>query len=146
MRFMEKSILLLIGVAIAIVSLFWFTMIFPYKPSEMVGSKMQIKDHTIKAGNYITVTMNFKKYMDIKPDVKWYLVDGTVLQITHDYPNRPVGTNIYDVKLRIPLNAEPGTYHLQLDLDYKLFAWRNIQYSWVSEDFQIVASDSADLK
>lgn len=105
-------------------------------------SSFEVKDSVVRKGEHAQFVLSFNKRLDYKPEVSWYLVDGTVIKLNEGSVRRPVGQQIYNREIFIPdSNNIPAdrTYRLQADISYPILnGLRTVNYIWTSNEFTVV--------
>ena len=129
--------------AISFISLYllvMFYLFYPYQPVEMelVNGRLPVMESKVVAGDNVTVLMNFKKNSNCAPSVRWYLVDGFVLQLSTDGVRRSVGDNSIERKVSIPEFAPKEKVHLRIEYACKVNPLKTINYSWDTESFTVI--------
>ena len=121
-----------------LVGAYW--LLYPYQPVTLEQDKMVIlnENKEVVSGNNVEFNAKFRKSSNVKPTATYYLVDGVVSELKVATINRPVGDNSLNREIYIPIHTGSGTYHLQIDLEYKVNPLRTLTYSWVSEDFEVI--------
>ena len=125
------------GIISAILLTIWFfaVLIYPFKPVEF--KQFKTSNQSIYAGEYIHFTLEFVKNYPIKPQIDWYLVDGSITKLNTGGVNRPLGKQITSSSRLIPKTTPKGKYRLQVDLMYEITPFRKIYYSWQSNEFEV---------
>ncbi len=132
------SMTVIILAMLLLISVFIFAF-FPYEPVKLNKSPFKVITKQVKAGGNLVYTLDFDKKMNIKPEIYYYLIDGTVVRLnTGSAANRPLGDQIRTLDIEIPKNTRPNHYFLQIDLVYKINALQTKYYSWVSEEFEVI--------
>lgn len=124
------AVLLFVGFVFVIS--FW-----PFNPVTLNDSPVQVLTKAVYPGEDVILKLNITKYMNIKPVVTYYLVDGFVLELADTSINRPLGEQTIDRAIKIPESASYGPRHIKIELEYKIL-WRSIFYSWDTEEFVII--------
>jgi hypothetical protein len=144
--FFTKFSQFLITVAILMVCFFWITLLLPFQPVELIDDPMPVKYSQVRAGESQYIYLHFQKKMNIAPSMQWYLVDDVIEKLSQTGVTQPVGVVDVVRQIHIPVETAPNTYYLQLDLDYQILPWRSVKYSWRSQKFTVLASDSAKIR
>lgn len=116
-----------------------FLMFFPFKVVTL--NKFEITTPEVRAGELVCFNLDFTKHMNLGADVKWSLVNRTIVPLPSASTRRPLGDFNGELCKLIPewLGVEAGPHRLQVDLSYELISIRpKIEYTWYSDEFQIV--------
>lgn len=125
--------------AFCLIAYVGYQILYPFKIVEL--KKFNIVEESVHSGENINVELEFIKNHDFKPDVKYYLVDGYAIELNRAAYNRPKGETKTLLIFQIPPEAKKGTYHLQIDISYRINSFRTITYTWVSDDFKITGKE-----
>lgn len=112
---------------------------YPFNIVEL--HRFEVTSPVVKKGGFVEYDLDFKKNYDIKPNINWYIVDGTRIELVGAGTRRPVGESITTQVKYIPnIPAIPqGTYKLQVDICYPIAKLRpDICYTWVSNSFEVI--------
>lgn len=131
MRLTSISILMLMGI-------FFYWSFWPFQPIIM-QTPIEVMNKQVKAGESVLLNMNFDKRSDCTPDIKWYLVDGFVLRLSDSGVKRPQGKQNYIREVVIPETAPTHRVHLRIEYSCRVNPVRVMQYSWDSEEFEVLA-------
>lgn len=116
-----------------------FLMFFPFKVVTL--NKFEIITPEVKKGELVCFNLDFTKHMDLKPQVRWTLINRTTTPLQSASSRRGVGDHTNELCKLIPdtNEIELGPHKLQVDLSYELISIRpKIEYTWYSDEFQIV--------
>lgn len=129
-----------VTIALAFGFLVWifFTIFYPIRVVELHKSPFKILTTTVQRGEYVEYEIEFTKYLNIKPKATYALVDGIVITLSGGSISRGLGPHHIQEKRQIPTSILPGIYRLHIDLEYEYVPWRKLQYSWISEPFEVL--------
>lgn len=93
----------------------------------------------VKAGDFVTLEFNYCKYREAVGDVSIYLIDNTIFSLRTVQSNNPVGCRS-DLKypVQIPVTTVPGVYHIREVLDFHINPFRQVHYTYDSENFEVL--------
>lgn len=114
-----------------------FLNVYPLEVVRLTQSPIPVEPKHVKAGEKICVHMKFEKLLDYKPEVNYYLLNDSVLELRRSGVSRPVGTNEVSNCFVIPQMAGEGLHLIQVDLAYEITPTRTINYSWITEEFYV---------
>ena len=114
---------------------------YPFIPVELNKDPFVVVNKKVVAGENVQIILDFTKNMDVKPEITYYLVDGSVVELRRAGISRPVGRQITMAELKIPKGTASNTYHLQVDLIYKVNLFQTKYYSWESQEFNVISQD-----
>lgn len=125
--------------------LFWTTLVlywlyFPFNPVVMnlENGVIPVKQDTVVAGQQVTVLMEFDKRHPCAPEVKWFLIDGFVIQLSTAGIKRPEGKQTVGRLVTIPEASPREKVHLRIEYSCKVNPLRTIHYSWDTESFEVI--------
>lgn len=132
--------------AITLIGYIFYLAFYPFEPVTLNKEPFRVFTKTIKQGEYLQYELDFTKNSNIKPEITYYLVDGSITQLKPTGGvNRPTGRQVRNAEILIPLATKPNRYHLQIDLVYKVSPLQTKYYSWVSEQFEIKNKNQAGI-
>lgn len=103
--------------------------------------KFEVLERSIKKGDSVTIHMEFSKNFDTRGEIRWYLVDGAVIQLDGVMTSRrAVGESDSIRKVVIPDSPYVGCgeYALKVQIDYKILGGiRSLFYEKTSNKFTI---------
>lgn len=128
----------MVALGIGLLLYCYYLAFFPFNPVTL--GHFKVISHEIKPGEYLEYQLEFTKNMDIKPQVTYYIIDGSIVQLNiGGGASRPLGHQVRNQEILIPLSIRPDmSYLLQIDLVYKVNIFQTKYYSWRSEKFQVV--------
>lgn len=136
-----------LGMAFVVLVYIFIVALYPFEVVTLLENPISATPKKVYAGQNIEMTMRFEKHMNIKPSISYYLVDGEVILIKSESINRPLGYNERSQIIKIPKGVAQGKYYIQIDLTYPITSFRNIYYSWVTEEFEVLpATKEASIK
>jgi len=97
----------------------------------------KVRPNIVEAGQTLTYTTNYCKYIDVPPTVSRTLIDGTVIYFPTETTNLPTGCNKKDVQLVIPKNTPPGVYHIEITLTYKVNPLKEVTSRILTDEFRV---------
>ena len=129
--------------AIALMLLFGFWMLYPYKPIVYNDPVYPIlnENKTATVGGILSYEVDYCKYTDIYPEVFKRYVDGIIYQTP---PGRGIvyqGCRVQQVDNLVPTTLIPGKYKMEVIVDYQMNPIRHIIFTNYTEDFTIVAKE-----
>jgi hypothetical protein len=92
----------------------------------------------VKRGELLTYELDFIKQRAFRADIRYYFVDGIIVQLEPSGIKRPVGEQEISQSRVVPTTIVPGVYKLRIELDYKITAWRTVSYVWESDTFKVL--------
>lgn len=123
---------------ITLMCIFFYWSFWPFEPIRM-QTPIQVLTPQVKAGESVTLNMNFNKRSDCTPEIKWYLVDGFILKLSDSGVRRPKGEQNYVREILIPESAPiEKMVHLRIEYSCRVNPLRVINYSWDTEQFEII--------
>lgn len=126
-----------IGMAILLMGYFFYLQFYPIEVVEL--RKFRVVDREICIDGDIVMELNFEKFKDFTPDVRWTLVDGELYPLLTTNRTAPLGiTDNNLIYKRMPLNVRPGVYHVEVRVDYDVTPIRTVSYTWHTEEFEII--------
>lgn len=126
-----------ITAALGLISYLYYLAFWPIQVVTL-NEPMKVIETHVHPGEDVTINLNFTKHKDITPTIKWSLVDGQYYPLLTANRTAPTGNSNTLTTKQIPTDAKPGTYHVEVRIDYEITSFRTISYTWVSNDFEIV--------
>jgi hypothetical protein len=111
----------------------WF---YPYKILEPIS--FAIDQPTVTAGEDVTYTFVYSKYLPVPARVLKRLENHIVVPYQDIYTNMPIGQHlVHRGTLHIPSSACKGSYRVAVDFLYAINPLRTITVSMVSDAFTV---------
>lgn len=120
--------------AILTVHLLYLTY-YPIKVLELV--KFETAQKVVKRGETLAYELDFKKYKPYRAEIKYFLVDGIIIRLEDGGTYRNPGEHEVKNERVIPATILPGIYRYRIEIRYVLLPWRDILYTWESNEFQV---------
>lgn len=133
------EILGMVGIAMAILTMgyFFYLQFYPIRVVEL--KEFSMVDEKVCIDGDLVMNLNFEKFLDFTPEVRWTLVDGELYPLLTTNRTAPVGeTSNNVIYKRMPLDVRPGIYHVEVRIDYDVTPIRTISYTWSSNEFEII--------
>lgn len=131
----------LIAIAGGLLIWFFWTLFAPIKVVEVLNQPVTVSSTTVRAGDLISYTTDYCKYLPIKAEVLRQLVNSTTIPLEEYDSNAEADGCHYGVEAKpsiLPSYISPGEYHLQIHYLYRPYPWRTIDYSFDTEFFKVV--------
>jgi len=132
-----------IALAIAMMILFTYWMLYPYNPVDFKDEVYPILNEGKIAtqGGSLKYRVNYCKYVKQVPEVSKKYVDG----IIYDTPgSRGVvfqGCRVQVVDNIVPDTLLPGEYYIDIEIDYQMNPLRHVIYNNRTEKFTVLAKE-----
>lgn len=113
---------------------------YPYSTIEIVNANaIKVDKPVYHTGDTIIYTMSYCKENPQVMNVMRALVNGTRVTYASILSDPPIGchTNTF-TSLAIPSLIEPGIYHMETTLEFKVNPIRTIYKYWKTQEFTIV--------
>ncbi len=123
---------------IVFIGMVFFYLFYPFEPVRLLTDPIPVVEHKIKAGETVSLLIHFDKKLDIVPQIKYYLVDGFVLELSQSSVSRGVGENTVVREILIPESSTKGMRKIRIQLEYKINILRTVYYSWDSDEFEVI--------
>lgn len=102
------------------------------------GTTLKVINSPIKAGSYLKYDLDYCKYTSDVSTIFTTLVGKNVYTLTEVQRNIPVGCRTYIISdVYIPPFVTPGTYHLEITVQYQPNPIRTIQYFTKTTNFVV---------
>lgn len=127
-------------VIVAILTLISFLAI-EYWPITIIRANQQpykVLTKKVKIGSQLVYVVDACKYVKATAAVSRAYVDGLRYPSIESLDNIVVGCKKTNVSVLIPNYIVPGTYHLELNVRYRINALRTDSYQFLTEDFEVV--------
>lgn len=110
-----------------------------FYPFEIVKlKKFEVLDTQIKRGELLRYELDFEKKKDFNSSIKYFLVDGIIIQLEDYGAQRHVGKYKTLNARIVPTTVGKGVYKMRIEITYKITAWREVVYVWDSNTFTIL--------
>lgn len=131
---LEKLTAIVFLVFVSMVSYYAF---YPFNPVTL--NYVEIDKAQYCKGEYVEITLDFVKHMDIQAEVQWYIVDGIIYQLDSPGISRPVGDNHVVILKQVPISLLPGMYNLRTELTYRVHPFHQpITVAWDTPKFEVI--------
>lgn len=122
---------------VCVVSYWWF---YPYKPIVYLTPQYKImnENKTATVGGQLVYQVNYCKYVDVIPTITKRYVDGILYDTPQSKGVVARGCHITNVYNTVPETLVPGTYKMDLVIDYQMNPIRHIIYNNQTEEFTII--------
>lgn len=123
-------LLLLIGLIL------YFTL-YPFQPYTF--HYMKTDKISYCRGEKVTITISFRKNMNVQPSIKWFIVDGTVLPLDDiEVITLPLGENKVLSYKKVPESILTGMYRFRLEQAPIVHPLHSpILYTWNTNEFEV---------
>jgi len=127
-----------IGLAIGLMLLFGFWMLYPYKPIVFNNVPFPVNKDSYKPNDILIYSVDYCKNTDLNPIVTRYFVDG-IIYMTSSNPAvpKPKGCGKLDVQTAIPSSMTKGNYLLKITYEYQMNPIRKVSATAVTERFDV---------
>ena len=122
----------------AVVS-YW--LLYPYNVIDVDYIRIQNPGKVVKQGGTLIYEIKYTKFMDIVGTVHRQLVNTYTITYSDAVGMAPVGSNVTNTHLPVPLYASPGKYHLLWRVTHSVNPMRSITETVWSDEFEITPSD-----
>lgn len=127
------------GTIIMLTILAGYLLYLSFYPFEIVKlKKFEILDTQIKRGELLRYELDFVKKKNFTSNVKYFLVDGIIIQLEDYGTQRSVGKHETLNARVVPTTVGRGVYKMRIEITYKITAWREVVYVWDSNTFTIL--------
>jgi hypothetical protein len=129
---------LLMALVVVLIVTYWMT--YPYKPVEFKNLPHKIDTKQIKAGEYLTMNVDYCKYSTVVPVINTAFIDGIIYYVPQEGTINTVkpGCGENKVFIYIPKALPPGNYSVHRTWKYKVNPLRTITIYTQSETFEVV--------
>lgn len=132
-KFMFASFILIF----IIWAIFMFWWIYPYK-TFILNRPYRILTPLVEQGGLFIYEIDYCKYTEVDANVNRKFVDGLEYVMPEIKPNFEKGCYIKIQTIKIPENLPPNTYHLKIQVDYKMNPIRTITHKIITTNFTVV--------
>jgi hypothetical protein len=136
-KIINSIAILVVFFALSFSIFFWWSFLYPIKTVTLL-EPIRVSPQVVQCGERISVYIHFNKHTDIKPIVKYYLINSEVRELSSDSTRRPIGESTVVRFFDTPCVNGGGLYKVQVDLTYQLYPWRTVNHSWSSNEFRII--------
>ncbi len=118
--------------------------LYPYKVVQINKLPYPVKTPVVKTGEYLILDADYCKFMALPSTYALQFIEqpsGKVVTIEERFSsNLDTGCHKVDFSVLVPESMTPGKYKVKILLRYKVNPWREVQYSFSSDPFEIVKS------
>jgi len=120
-------------------SVIFYWSFYSYKPIVFNNAPFPVDKQTVKAGDTITYTVGYCKYMNITPIVTRYFADGIIYMLSSNPASiKSIGCGTTKVQIVIPPTLMPDTYYIGIEYAYKVNPIRNISVGAKTIPFKVI--------
>jgi hypothetical protein len=124
--------------AFFLVTLTLFWEFYPYKVLVFNTPLFILNKKTIKAGQNLTYTSNYCKYIDLPATVGRVFSNDLIFSTPAQSSNRPMGCHSITVAVIVPHELPPGKYRLENVYEFKVNPIRTIVVKENTEEFNVI--------
>lgn len=117
---------------------YWY--FYPYKTID-VKTPITVDKSVYNAGDTLTYTVNYCKYINLPATVHRNYVDGVIYNLSTIVTNNPPGCHITHPITTVP-NLPSGKYFIRILFSYEVNPIRTITITVETEPFEVVFNDS----
>jgi hypothetical protein len=131
--------------ALVVIGVFGYIFYLMTYPFDVVTLKRFEVPAKVIQGDPIPYALAFDKHLNYKPTIRYYVThpEKQSLEIITSSVNRPTEDQTVSLALAVPSSLDVGCdYRIQIDIEYFIIFYRTIPYTWISNDFCIVAPTS----
>lgn len=129
--------------ALFLLMYFSFNLIYPYKPITIKGpAKVENKDKTIAAGDFIRVSIDYEKFTDKPALAARQFIGDLAYELPMRITNLPKGKFVIPHVEKIPESIPPGKYRGIITLTYDYPPFRHVHYVVETEEFTVVKNSN----
>lgn len=127
--------------------------IYPYKVLTVNRLPYPVKTSVVEASKDVIIDVDYCKYMSVPAYYSAQFIEhpsGATTTLQQKYvSNLDTGCKQVDFHVLSPEGLAPGKYNLRLNIEYPVNAFREVNYTFSSDEFEIIrnrsASDSANI-
>lgn len=124
--------IIVIGVILSLYQAYW-----PIKVIE-IHSPLKVPTKVVKAGSVLVYTGDYCQFRTFPATVSRTLVNNSAIQLPIVNTVGSLGCHTVNIQVPVPFGSEPGQYHLEGIVTYRISPNRSITASFYTEEFQIV--------
>jgi len=117
-----------------------YLMVFPlevFKPN-IQPYKIMNENKTVKIGDNVIYQVDACKFMDISAISRRSFVNAIEINLPPKETSVVKGCNKTQMLVQVPNEIIPGTWHLEINIEYKINPLRSKIYHLKTENFQVV--------
>jgi hypothetical protein len=129
---------ILIALGGMLIVIFWLT--YPYKIADFYNKPFPIlnENKIVKVGTRARYLMKYCKYTDVMPDLRKFLVNDVVFEISESVGVATKGCHETTTDVYISKNLPLGKFYLRTVAEYKVNPVRTISIVNYTEEFEVV--------
>jgi len=107
--------------------------------------RFEVTQASVPLDGSIPYIIEFDKHIGFKPEIRYYITSeiDPAVEIVVSSVRRETGAQTRNLAIPVPQSVNPGCgKRLQIDLSYAIILNRTIEYSWRSNEFCIVKTDT----
>lgn len=111
----------------------------PVKVIEPNVQPYKVVESEAKAGEEVTYTVDYCKYIDAPGTITRQLIaEGVAVNSQEQAVFLPSGCPLRkDIKVKLPLDLASGEYYIRINLEYRVNAVRTVEYEFITESFHV---------
>ena len=137
MRRNTRLEILTVFVFLLFVGLIAYYAFYPFKVTQLHSISINSPEYCLE--ELVNIEIDFTKYMDITAEIRWFIVDGIIIELDSPGVSRPIGQNRVVVSKFIPRTILPGTYNFRVQSTYNIHPLRTpTVVSWDTPKFEVI--------
>lgn len=128
---------LILIVFYAVMGLFIYWSIRPYRVLEFQGETFPVTTKSVRQGGYVAYTSNFCKYTDLPATVSRSFVNGIIFNTPSTTTNRQEGCHQMSIRVIVPPELIPGLYHIEIIYEYQVNPIRKVTIKRSTDNFNV---------
>jgi hypothetical protein len=136
LKYYFSMAVILITLGLLCILMYW--MFWPVKTLEVLNNPVPVDKTSYKPGDTIYATVDYCKYTDKTAQVSVAFVDGIIYYMPTTTTNVENGCHKVVVKCAVVPDMPSGTYHIIVNVLYKVNPVREVSIPYWTQDFQIV--------
>lgn len=129
---------LFLGGMILVSLIFLYLMFWPVEIIKPNVQPYKIQTPIVHIGGQVIYVIDACKYRETTAQVSRRFVNGVIFMLPPVTNNVPKGCFITPTSVTIPSEITPGTWYLQLDIEYKVNFLRTKSYHFKTDTFQVI--------
>lgn len=139
--FYRISVVVLL-LAAGILVYIYYLLFMPIKVIVPTTQPYPVTDTTVQRGKTLTYIADYCKFIDAPAEVTRSFSDGLSFATPQTTTNLPNGCHKQQVTIEVPKSIPPGTYRLDIQLDYHLNPLRTASYHFKTVDFSVIRNEN----
>lgn len=138
MKIIHWFIYIFLLLSTLLVGYIWYSLIFPLDIIKPRTQPYKVLTPVVHSGGELVYVVDACKIMETTAVASRSFIDGVVFSLPSTTANIKKGCFKTNMSVTVPKQISSGTWHLQIDIEYKVNTFRTKTYHFKTENFQVI--------